>query len=69
MKMYIHLWQYLAEFFSEWDTFQTKLSEKIKTNFMINNNILIDNVVKYGRDGQATDDNNNMVCALCMLDN
>jgi len=36
---------------------------------MINNNILIDNVVKYGRDGQATDDNNNMVCALCMLDN
>jgi len=51
MKMYTHLWQYLAEYFSEWDMFQVKLLEKIKTNFMINNLFLKivclwDNVVK-----------------------
>jgi hypothetical protein len=62
MKMYTHLWQYLAELFSEWDMFQKKLLEKIKTNFMINNLFLKivclwDNVVKYGGDGEATDDN------------
>jgi hypothetical protein len=31
MKTYVHLWQYLAEFFLEWETFQTKFVEKVKT--------------------------------------
>ena len=55
------LWQYLAEFFSEWDMFQTKLTgnqnKLYDQNFFLKTVCLWDNVVKYGRDGQATDDN------------
>jgi hypothetical protein len=36
MKPYIGLW-YLAEFFLEWEMFQTKVIYKIKTHFMFNN--------------------------------
>jgi hypothetical protein len=36
MKTYVHLWLYLAEFFLEWEMFQTNVVEKIKTNFMFN---------------------------------
>ena len=32
MKTYTHLWHYLAEFFLEWEMFQTKVAEKIKTH-------------------------------------
>ena len=28
MKIYVHLWKYLAEFFIEWETFQAKVVEK-----------------------------------------
>jgi hypothetical protein len=35
MKIYAHLF-YLAEFFLEWEMFQTKVVEKIKTHFMFN---------------------------------
>ena len=28
MKTYVHLWQYLAEFISEWEMFQTNVAEK-----------------------------------------
>jgi len=31
MKTNIHFWLYLAELFLEWEMFQTKLAEKIKT--------------------------------------
>jgi hypothetical protein len=34
MKTYSHLWQYLAEFFLEWEMFQTKVVEKIKTEIL-----------------------------------
>jgi hypothetical protein len=34
MKTYVHLWQYLAEFFLEWEMFQTKFVEKIKTHIL-----------------------------------
>ena len=34
MKTYVHLWQYLTEFL---EVFQTKVVEKIKTQFMFNN--------------------------------
>jgi hypothetical protein len=33
MKTFSHLLQYLAEFFLEWEMFQTKFEEKIKTQF------------------------------------
>jgi hypothetical protein len=48
---YIFL-QYLAQFFLEWEMFQTKFAatfSKIVPGFW-------DNVKKYGRDGQATDE-------------
>jgi hypothetical protein len=63
MKTYVHLWQYLAEFFLEWEMFETKVVEKIKTHilcsimFFQKSCRLWDNVEKYGRARQATDDN------------
>ena len=32
MKTWVHLWQYLADFFLEWEKFQNKNIEKIKTH-------------------------------------
>jgi hypothetical protein len=64
MKTYVHLWQYLADFFLEWEVFQTKVVEKIKRHTLSSITFLFrkschlwDNVAKYGRAGQATDDN------------
>jgi hypothetical protein len=63
MKTYVHLWQYLAELFLEWEMFQTKVVEKIKTHFLCSITFsrkscrLWDNVEKYGRARQATDNN------------
>jgi hypothetical protein len=37
MKTFVHLWQYVAEFFLEWEMFQTKVVAKIKTQFIFNN--------------------------------
>ena len=37
MKTDIHFWSYLAQFFSEWKMFQTKVVEKIKTYFVFSN--------------------------------
>jgi hypothetical protein len=34
MKTFLHLWQYLAEFFLEWEMFQIKFIEKIKTHVL-----------------------------------
>jgi len=34
MKTDVHLWSYLAQFFSEWENFQTKVVEKIKTRIL-----------------------------------
>ena len=70
MKIYVHLW-YVARFFLEWEMFQTKVVEKIKTHilcsipFLRKSYRLWDNVEKYCRAGQATDDN--MAHALCMI--
>ena len=33
-QTYVHLWQYLAHFLSEWETFQTRFVQKIKTHFV-----------------------------------
>jgi hypothetical protein len=67
MKTFVHLWQYLAEFFLEWEVFQTNVVEKIKnTHHMFNTHYMFkkvsrkscrlwDNVEKYGSARQAAD--------------
>jgi hypothetical protein len=60
MKTPVHLW-ILAELFSEWEMFQTKFVDEIKHNFLFYNFFwkscrLWDNVEKYGRIRQTTDD-------------
>jgi hypothetical protein len=63
MKTCAYLWQYLVEFFLEWEMFQTKVVEKIKTHILYSITFsqkscrLWDNVEKYGTARQATDDN------------
>jgi hypothetical protein len=63
MKTYIYLWQYLAHFFLEWEMFQTKLVEEITTcklcsiTFSHKSCRLPDNVEKYSRARQATNNN------------
>jgi hypothetical protein len=71
VKTNIHFWWYLTYFFIEWEMFQTKVVDKIKTHFVFNNCFLNschlwDNVEKYYRARQATDDNTAHV--HCMLD-
>ena len=62
MKTNIHLWYYLAQFFIEWEMFQTKVIKKIKTHILCSITFyrksyrLWDNVEKYCRAGQTTDD-------------
>jgi hypothetical protein len=54
MNTFAHLWQYLAEFFSEWETFQISYTENQNTRFMFNNFFfrkscrLYGNVEKFG---------------------
>jgi hypothetical protein len=74
MKTNAHLWSYLVQFFLEWEMFQTKGSQKIKTHFMLNNITppprnswrLWVNVEKYGRDRRAVYDK--MAHVHCMLE-
>jgi hypothetical protein len=71
MKTNIHS-QYLSQFFLEWEMFQLKVVEKIKTHilwsitFFRKSCHLWDNVEKYSTAGQAIDDN--VAHAHCMLD-
>jgi hypothetical protein len=58
-----NLCSYLAQFFLEWETFQIKVAEKTERHFTINNFFfsfeivsLWDNVEKFDRTGQVTDD-------------
>jgi hypothetical protein len=37
MKTLSNLWQYFGEFFLEWEIFQNKVVEKIKTHFIYSN--------------------------------
>ena len=63
MKTNIHFWSYLAHFFLELEIFQTNGVENIKTHILYSITFfrksyrLWDNVEKYCRAGQATDDN------------
>jgi hypothetical protein len=60
MKTFAHFWQYLAEFFLEWET---KFVEKIKIHiscsitFFRKSSRLWDNVEKYGATNDAKNDN------------
>jgi hypothetical protein len=72
MKIYIHLWKYLAEFFLEWKMCRTKVIEKIETHilcsvtFYLKSCRFLNNVEKYSRATQATV--GNMAHAHFMLD-
>jgi hypothetical protein len=59
---YVHLLQYLAELFLEWEVSQIEVVGKIKTHILCSiapcrkSCCFWDNVEKYGRAGQATED-------------
>ena len=63
MQTDIHFWSYLAQFFLEWEMFQTKVVEKIKTHILCSITFLQkswrlwDNVEIYCRARQAADVN------------
>jgi hypothetical protein len=71
--MQIFFLSFPVQFFLEWEMLQTKVVEKIKSHILCSITLsrksfrLWDNVDKYGRTGQATDDS--MAHAHCMLDN
>jgi len=73
MQTDIHFVSYLTHFFLQWEMFQTNVVEKIKirilgsVNFFRKSCRLWDNVGKYCRAGQDTDDN--MAHEYCMMDN
>ena len=63
IKTFGHLWQCIAEFFLEWEMFQIKVVEKIKTHILFSVTFfrkscrLWDNVEKCGWAREAADDN------------
>ena len=71
MKMFSHLWQYLDYFFLEWETFQIKLVQKMKTHilcpviFFGKSCRVWNNAEKYGA---AKEDANNIGPASGILD-
>ena len=67
MKTDIGFGSCLAEFILEWEMLQTKVVENIRIHISPPQSYnLWDNMEKYGRAGQGTDDN--MAHAHCMLD-
>ena len=68
MKTYICLWQYLTELFSEWEMFQTKVVQKIKTQTLCSWTFfqklchLWKNAEKCGRAAEAT-----CMCIACWI--
>ena len=65
MNTFAYLWQYLAEYFLEWEMFQIKFIEKNQHRHLMPDNFfffqkscrLWDNVEKYGKAKQAANDN------------
>ena len=47
MNMYVYLWQYLTEYFLEWEIFQTTVVEKIKTD--ISGSVIFQKIVLFMR--------------------
>ena len=72
MQTDIHFWSYLAQFFLEWEMFQTKVVQKIKTHILYSVTFFLkpcrlwDNLEKYCRAVQAT--YGNMAHACCKPD-
>ena len=70
MTTNIYFGSNLAHFFLEWEMFQINVAEKIKTHILCStlflNRAVYENVEKYCRARQATDDNT--AHAHCMLD-
>ena len=52
MNTHVNLWQYLADFFLEWEMSQTEVVEKIRTHILCPLNF----VEECGRGRQVTDD-------------
>ena len=72
MKTFLHLGQYLAECFLEWENCKYNCREYKNTHFIFDNVFekscrFWDNVEKRGGTREATDDD--MAHALCVLDN
>jgi len=63
MKTDTHFWSHLAQFFLEWESFQTKAVEKIEVHILWSIIFswkilrLLDNVEKISIAGEATDGN------------
>ena len=47
MKTNIHFWSYLAQFFLEWEMFQTEVVEKAQTHVLYSANLSSENRVFY----------------------
>jgi hypothetical protein len=62
MKTFSHLWQYLAEFFLEWEMFQIRAVEYIKTHVLLS--------ITFSRKSCPLQDKVEIMVAhaLCMLD-
>jgi len=62
MKTNVRLWKYPAQFFVQWEMFQTEVADKIKTRILYSITFLLivpfwDEVEKYGTARHATDGN------------
>jgi hypothetical protein len=72
MKTFLHLRQHLAAFFLEWEMYQVKVLDKLKTHILCSTTFLRkscrlwDNVEKCGATREEADGN---VAARCILDN
>jgi hypothetical protein len=70
MQTFRHLWQYIAEFFLEWEMFQIKVVDKIKIHilysitFLRKSCNLWNNVEKYGGAREAADYNMVVHCMI-----
>ena len=69
---YVDLWQYLEEFYLEWEVFQIRVVEKIKTRLCPKTSApkschARGYVEKYGTAEETTEDN--LAYVLCTLDN
>jgi hypothetical protein len=73
METDVHLWPYLAKFFLEWEMFQTKVVQKIKTHILCSIRCsrkswrLWENVEKYSRAGQAPDEDTRCMHIACCM--
>jgi len=74
MKTNVHFWEYLAECFLEWEIFQKESCRETQATYFPSITFfqkscrLWDNVEKYCRTGQTTDDNIiRRMCIVCWI--